>query len=310
MRRDRLWLWGGVAHRALEQDVFTGHSDRASTTSWLGKARLRVGGSHVSFLALRSEKTQDERDATLTATPEARWRQSGPAHLLALEARGAPGGIALTARLSALRSGFRLDPRGGTTEATFEDFRGVSQRSYLSFETSRPRDEATLEAHASRRLGGFDHRLSAGAGYARSHAETDAGWPGNGVLGLERRTVFFRAFGLTGFAIPTRDQEGRSVQDRAEAHVQDEARRGAFTITGGLRVERLAGHNLPSAVAANPEFADLLPAVAYGGGSSQFRWLDVLPRIAASWDLSGATSVGISYGTFASALGAERRRLR
>ena len=303
VRRDRLWLWGGAARRSLEQDVFTEHEDRISTTSFLGKARLRVGRSHVSLLALRGEKVQDQRDATLTAAPEARWRQSGPAHLLALEARGTSRGFALTGRVSALRSGFRLEPRGGTGEATFEDFRGVVQRSYLALETTRPRDEAALTASTSRRFGGFDHRLAAGAGYARSRVSTHAGWPGNEVLGLERRSVFFRAFGLTGFAIPTRDQDGRSVHDRAFAHVQDEARRGALTVTGGLRIERLAGRNLASAVAANPEFPDLLPAVTYGGGPSRFRWMDVLPRIGASWSLSERSSVGISYAAFAAALG-------
>jgi hypothetical protein len=303
LRKDRLWLWGGVARRSLDQEVFTEHEDRLSATSFLGKARLRVGHGHVSLLALRSEKVQEERDATLTAAPEARWRQSGPTHLFALDARGTTAGFALTARVSALRSGFRLQPRGGTTDATFEDFRGVTQRSYLAFETERPRDEAVLEASTSRRFGGFDHRLSAGAGYARSRVGTHSGWPGNEVLGLERRTVFFRAFGLTGFAIPTRDQDSRTVQDRIEGHIQDEARRGRLTITGGLRLERLAGRNLPSAVAANPEFAELLPAVAYDGGPSQFRWMDVLPRIAAAWELSEGSSVGISYAAYAGALG-------
>jgi hypothetical protein len=303
LRRDRLWLWGAVARRSLEQDVFTEHEDRLSTTSLVGKARVRVGGSHLTLLALRSEKVQDERDATLTAAPEARWRQSGPAHVLAFDARGRRGGFALAARVSALRSGFRLAPRGGTGDSTFEDFRGVVQRSYLAFETARPRDEASLEASTSRRLLGFDHRLAAGTGYARSRVRTSAAWPGNEVLGLERRTVFFRAFGLTGFAIPTRAQDGSSVHDRLEAHVQDEARRGALTVTGGVRVERLAGHNLSSAVGANPEFPELLPAVRYEGGSSHFRWMDILPRVAVSWDLSEGTSAGISYAAFAAALG-------
>ena len=304
LRRDRLWLWAGVAHRALEQDVFTEHEDRVSASSLVGKARLRVGRSHLSLLALRSEKVQDERDATLTAVPEARWRQSGPSHLLALDGRGTWAGLALTARVSALRGGFRLDPRGGTADATFEDFRGVVQRSYLAFETSRPRDEAALLASKAGRLGGFDHHMTAGLGYARSRVRTHSGWPGNGVLGIERRSVFFRAFALTGFALPTRDQDGHSVLDRLEAHVQDEARRGPLTVTGGLRVERAAGRTLASSVAANPEFPELLPAVTYGGSPARFRWVDVLPRLAATWDLGEGTSVGVSYAAFAAALGA------
>ena len=304
VKRDRLWLWGGVARRWLEQDVFTEHEDRLSTTSFVGKARLRAGHSHVSILALRSEKVQEERDATLTAAPEARWRQSGPAHLVALEARGSRGGVALSARASALRSGFQLEPRGGIADAAFEDFRGVVQRSYLAFETVRPRDAMALEASTSRRLGGFDHRLVLGAGHDRSRVRTHTRWPGNEVLGLERRTVFFRAFDLTGFAIPTRAQDGRSVHDRLAVHVQDEARRGAVSVTGGLRIERLAGRTLPSAVGANPEFPDLLPAVAHDGSPSRFRWVDVLPRVAATWEVARGSSIGISYAAFAGALGA------
>src|SRR5688572_15589323 len=146
VKSGRFWLWAGLARRSLEQDVFTEHGDRLSTTSFLGKARLRLGATDLSLLALRSEKAQEDRDATLTAAPEARWRQTGPAHLAALEARAPAGPFALVARVSALRSGFRLDPRGGTGSATFEDFRGVAQRSYLAFETERPRDTAFLEA--------------------------------------------------------------------------------------------------------------------------------------------------------------------
>ena len=304
LRRDRLWLWGGLARRALDQDVFTEHEDRLSTTSFAGKARVRLGQSHVTLLALRGEKIDEERDATLTASPEARWRQSGPSHLLALDARGTRAGFALTARVSALRGGFRLDAHGGRSPATFEDFRGVVQRSYLRLETARPRDEALLEASTSRRGGGFDHRVTAGADYARSRVRTHAEWPGNEVLGLERRSVFFRAFDLTGFAIPTRAQDGATLQDRIAVHLEDAARRGPLSVTAGLRIERLAGRNLPSAVAANPEFPDLLPAVAYHGGPARIRWLDVLPRIAASWELSEGSSVGIGYAAYAAPLGA------
>ena len=301
---ERLWLWAGASLRSLEQDVFTGHEDRATTSSLAGKVLLRLGGAHLTFLALRGEKRQDERDATLTAAPEARWKQSGPARLLALEARGRHAGVELVARASALRAGFRLDPRGGTQQATFEDFRGVVQRSYLAFRTERPRDEVRLEAEAARRRFGFDNRLVAGGGYARSHARTHAEWPGNAVLGIERRSIFFRAFELTGFAIPTRAQDAETLQERTEAYVADGARRGRLSVDAGLRVERTTGRNLPSSVAANPEFPDLLPAVSYRGADARIRWTDVLPRVSASWDLGARTAIGGGYAAYAGALGA------
>ena len=72
----------------------------------------------------------------------------------------------------------------------------------------------------------------------------------------------------------------------------------------GVRIESSAGHVLPAMVAANPEFPDLLPPVSHGGGPSRFRWLDVLPRVAVSWDLSTRSSIGIRYGAYGAALGA------
>jgi hypothetical protein len=302
--RDRLWFWGGFSRRALEQDVFTEHEDRASVTSFVGKARLRVGGAHLTALALRSEKTQDARDPTLTAAPDARWRQSGPNHLYALDARSTYRGVALLARVSALRAGFRLDPAGGTASAMFEDFRGIAQRSYLTSVTERPRDEAVLEGSTERDAFGFEHRLALGGGYSRSHVRTHAEWPGNEVLALERRSVFFRAFELTGFALPTRAQDAETLQERGFAHLEDSARRGRLAVTIGARVERVTGRNLASSVSANREFPDLLPAIGYGGGPTTVDWLDLLPRASAAWDLSPRTSIGLGYAAFAGPLSA------
>jgi hypothetical protein len=46
--------------------------------------------------------------------------------------------------------------------------------------------------------------------------------------------------------------------------------------------------------------------VAFGGTPSRFHWLDVLPRLAMAWDLAkdGRSSIGMSYGEYAAALGA------
>src|SRR5262249_6882740 len=152
------------------------------------------------------------RDPTLSAAEEARWRQSGPVWLLALEDRRSLGGVSLLSRGSSLHSGFRLEPVGGSAASTFEDFHGVTQRPYQLLDTDRPRLEAGTEASAARRAFGFDHLLLAGGGYQRSLVATEARWPGNEVLGYEREAVFFRAFDLTGFALPTRAQSARSLQ--------------------------------------------------------------------------------------------------
>jgi len=302
--RDRLWAWAAASHRALRQDAFTGHSDELSATLFIARARLRAGGADVSLLALRGEKVDEDRDPTLSAEPEARWRQSGPAHLFALSAERAFGGFTLAARVSALRSGFSLEPQGGTAASAFEDFRGIAQRAYLATTTDRPRDAIGLEATTTRGFAGFRHRLEAGVGHDRSEAETTAAWPGNGVLGIERRSVFFRAFELTGFALPTRGQASRTELERTSVFLQDDARQGRLTVAAGLRLERQAGRTLAARVAANPAFPELLPEIAFGDAPARFEWVDLLPRAAVAWNLDERTSIGADYAEYTGALGA------
>ncbi|HEV7498947.1 MAG TPA: hypothetical protein VGQ33_03040, partial [Vicinamibacteria bacterium] len=302
---DRGTLWAAWGRNAIRQETFTGHDDTTSTTDFTARARARVGAGTISLLGLRAEKVDDDRDVSLSASPESRWRQSGPAHLLAVEDRRDVGALSLLTHVSYLDAGFRLEPHGGTTQSAYEDFRGVFQRSYQRFETDRPRFEAGTEASAHGRALGFDHVLLGGGVHQRSVVSTDASWPGNQVLAYERQSVFFRAFGLTGFALPTRGQSARSLQQDWAGYAQDEARRGRFGVTLGLRLERAAGRNLSSSVEANPAFPDLLPAARYAGGPTEIRWLDLLPRAGVSWDLDreGRTVARLSYAVFADPLG-------
>jgi hypothetical protein len=301
----RLWLWGAASRNALRQETFTEHGEALRTTSLTGKARVRAGNGTSSLLALRSEKVHEDRDTGFSAAPESRWKQSGPTWLVALEDRRTLGRVSLLARAAHVSSGFSLAPPGGDTDV-LEDFRGVTRGSYAVFRTERPRWQAGLEAVAAAHGLGFDHELLAGGGYRRSRVSTFQAWPGHGVRALERQDVFFRTFQLTGFALPTRDQHAVSVHDQVEAFVQDTARRGRLGLTLGLRLERLAGRNLASAVEANPLVPTLLPAVAYGGAPARVRWLDVLPRLGASWDLggSGRWTARAGYAAYGAPLGA------
>jgi len=153
---------------------------------------------------------------------------------------------------------------------------------------------------------GLDHQLLAGAGYGRSDVSTTAAWPGNQVLAFERDAVFFRTFGLTGFALPTRAQSARTRQEHVEAYVQDDLRRGRWSLTAGLRFDDQSGRNLASAVDANPVFPDLLPAVSYAGSASRIRWRDFLPRAGLAWDVKsdGSLRLAATYSAYGAALSA------
>jgi hypothetical protein len=305
VQRDRAWLWGAASRQSLTQQTFTEHEEQLRTTSFTLKGRLRAGAGALTLLATRGEKVHEDRDTGLNASPESRWRQSGPTHLLALQDQRTLRGVSLLARLAWLDGGFRLEPYGAPTADAYEDFRGVFRGSYYRFDTERRRVQGLVELTTRRDALGFEHELLAGVGYRRMPVSTHLAWPGNKVLGLERQSVFFRTFRLTGFALPTRDLDARSVHDQAEAYVQTRARRGRLGLELGLRVERVAGRSLASSVSANPEFPDLLPEVHFPGSSAALRWLDALPRAGVSWDAVGDGRIvtRVSYAAYASPLG-------
>ncbi|HEY3122303.1 MAG TPA: hypothetical protein VGL15_16880 [Vicinamibacteria bacterium] len=304
LRAGRLWLWGAASRTALRQATFTEHDDALRLWSFVGKGRLALGGGTLSLLALRAEKVEEDRDTGLASAPEARWRQSGPAHVVAVEDRRGWAGLSWLARVSFLDAGFRLEPHGGASASPYEDFRGVFRGSYAEFDTTRRRLEAGLEAAGRRRWAGLAHDFIAGAGLRRSPVATRYRWPGDAVLAFERQNVFFRTFELSGFALPTREQNARSRTDEAGLYAQDSVRAGRLGVTLGARVDRLSGRNLASSVAANPVFPDLLPAVSYAGSPARFRWLDLLPRAGISWEVKpGRLVAGASYAAYGPPLG-------
>jgi hypothetical protein len=305
VREGTLGFWGAVSRNELRQQSFTQHDETLRVTNVAAKARWQGRAGTLSALGLRSEKVHEGRDTGLTTDPSARWRQSGPSHVIAIEGRRARRGLETLARVSYLDGGFRLDAEGGRQANVLEDFRGVLQGSYYTFESSRPRLQALVETRGTRRAIGLGHTVLAGLGYRRSRVETTLEWPGSQVIALERQSVFFRAFGLTGFAQPTRGQAARSVHDHVEAYVQDDLRRGRWALTLGVRLDRQAGRNLASAVEANPVVPGLLPAVAFAGAPSRFTWRDVLPRAGLAFELdrTGRRVARVSYAEYAAELG-------
>ena len=306
VRGRRAWVWGAVSRNELRQETFTEHAERLRTTSVAAKARLALFGGELSLLGLRGEKVHRDRDTGFSASPPSRWRQSGPAWLVSAEDERAAGAVHFLTRVSYLDAGFRLDPQGGRGANAYEDFHGVFQGSYQSFATKRPRFHTGIEATAAGRFLGLDHDVLAGAGYGRSVVSTTVAWPGNQVLAFERDAVFFRTFGLTGFALPTRALGARTTQDHVEAYAQDRLRRGRWSLTAGLRFDDQRGRSLASAVDANPVFPDLLPSVSYPGSTARLGWRDLLPRAGLGWDArrDGSLRLAATYSAYGAALSA------
>ncbi len=302
----KVWLLGTASRNQLVQQTFTEHQETLRTTNVSLKTRFGLLGGTVSLLGLRSEKTHDDRDTGFASSPESRWRQSGPVWMVAGSDQRRLGRLALKTRLSYLDGGFRLEPQGGSEASIHEDLRGILRGSYYTLDTKRPRLQVGLEASSEARFLGLNHEAMLGAGYRRSQVETRQSWPGNGVYALERQSVFFRTFHLTGFALPQRDAEARSQQEQLEAYLQDTARAGRLALTAGLRLDRLQGHSLSSSVGANASFPADLPAVSYAGDPARFRWLDLLPRLGVLLDLTGKgrSLIRAGYAAYGAPLGA------
>ncbi len=98
----------------------------------------------------------------------------------------------------------------------------------------------------------------------------------------------------------TRAQNPKSRLNLYDAFLGDTVRAGQLTVNAGLRFDYQQGKNVPSDVAANPVFPELLPAVHYGGDAGYpITWRLLQPRIGATYALSeGRTLLRASYSRF------------
>ena len=305
LRQGTLRLWGALSRNEHRQQSFTGHEETLRVTDLAAKARWDGRQGTLSALALRSEKVHEGRDTGLTTDPSARWRQSGPSHVVALEGRRGLGGFDTFARVSWLDGGFRLDAEGGPQANVFEDFRGVLQGSYYTFATDRPRLQALAETVGARDALGLRHTLLAGAGLPAQPGGYEprvAREPGAGLRAPERVLPYVRPHRLrAAHARAGRPQRARPLRGlRPGPHAARPLRGHAGPARGP------SGRAQPGVVGGTESRrAGLLPAVSFDGTPSRFTWLDVLPRAAVSFDLdrAGRTVARASYAAYGAELG-------
>jgi hypothetical protein len=298
----------GAAYSQLRQGTFTGHEDRQRLLTVVARGRAHLGTNHLSLTWLHTDKRHRDRDPSLSAAPESRWRQATPAHVLAFAVeRPLTRSVSGRLTLGLVDAKLHLEPQGGTEASAFEDFRGVFRGSYLTLRSHRRRYQTDVGVAAHGRRGRTWLTFRGGASLRVTPVTMESSWPGNEALGLERSQVFFRAFELTGFAFATRDQRVRPSLTQAGLHAELGLTRGRLGASIGLRLDRTSGHARSVSVPGNPQFSDLLPPVSFPGTSARFSWLDLLPRLALHWTPDGADALRFyaAYGLFADALAAD-----
>ena len=81
----------------------------------------------------------------------------------------------------------------------------------------------------------------------------------------------------------TRGINAKFLDNSYDTYLSDTIQWANLTVNLGVRFDYQQARNLPSAVRANCDFPDLLPAVRYGGDSEYpLTWRSVQPRIGAT----------------------------
>ncbi len=164
--------------------------------------------------------------------------------------------------------------------------------------------QAGLTTSAFFDTGRLRHELKFGFGYRQAQVDSALAWPADQLVGL--------AWVEPAQAAVTRGMNAKGLNNFYNAYLADTVQTGNLTVSLGARFDYQQSRNLPSAVPANPDFPELLPAVQYDGDSGYpMTWRSVQPRIGATYAIGPErqTLLRASYARFTDQLGTEVFRL-
>jgi hypothetical protein len=302
--KDRVWLWGAAA-----RTDFLGHTLTLVTGETVhqkpkldqlnAKLDAQITPSNsLTLFYLHADKSFQGLSYFLSSQ-EATWDQTTPTQADRVE-----DSYVLSQRLFAslyfsyLNEAITLTPEGGRDKQAAIDADGIYRNSILFARVRRPQHQAGATLSAFFDTGTIAHELKFGFGYRHTIANSFSSWPGDKIIADE----------LDGIALLTRDENIKYEMNYYDAYVQDTIQAGNLTLNAGTRFDYQQGRNLPSSVAANPVFPDLLPAVHYAGNTGYpITWRLTQPRIGATYALGKEkkTLVRASYSEFADQLGSE-----
>jgi len=312
MVEDHAWFWGAYDDREAGTVALGGTSGGARLPIWNGKLNALVSANNsLTLSALQDQTTVAGRDAGPQRTQPTTWDQArrggDPTVARADDTQIFTSDFYLTGLFSAVDGGFALKPEGGSGPVPYLDAGGVWHGSYLAVETLRPQRQGKLDGSAYSDLGGVSHEIKLGAAYRGVETDSTAGW-GDGLIVAGAGGVpganLFAAARESSFAVRNTYTSG---------YAQDTIAQGGLTANAGVRYDVQRGHDLASAVAANPAFPGLLPGYRVAGGPSGVRWSDLSPRAGAAYTwvpFGRQTMLRASYSRYADQLGAAFAAIR
>jgi hypothetical protein len=289
--KDKVWFWGAASRNDIKNIIITGFPDNSQLTDYNAKLNWQANKSHnATIFYFRSDKTKEGRDASVTRPPETTFNQKAPTSVYKFEDAMTLGpSTFVAAKYAYVNGAFTLSPQGGRdANVVLDGATGTFHGSYLFVDTDRRQHQLQLDGSHFR----GNQELKFGFQYRRTVVGSTVAWPGNKVVADVDDDLAF----------VTRDETLRNGEQIVSGYIGDTVTWNRVTASLNLRWDRQWGNNEPTAVAANPVFPDLLPALAFPGRDRDFRWNDWSPRagVTVALDEARKTTARANYARYAS----------
>jgi hypothetical protein len=318
--RDKLWIWGSYGKNDIKLLTVSDFPDNSQLETWNAKFNWQVAQNNSATVFFsNNDKTKQGRNAGPTRPQETTWNQeslaSDPNFFGFWSERPTASKIEdthifgsnffLTGSYAESDGGFQLVPQGGisTTQANASlDAELVFHNTYLAYYSERPQDQFKADASYFFSSGNLNHELKFGANWREATVRSNSFWPG---FGLDLNYYIPNYGYYYNIVQITRPSSIAYQGTYTNGYVQDTITAGNLTANVGFRYDRQETENLPTSVAANSAFPDLLPAASFAGGKNPFTWETFSPRLGLTYALGEEkkTLLRLSYSRFAEQIG-------
>ncbi len=282
--KDKFWFWLGFGVQDIRQLTINGHPITSKLYNSNIKLNARLSAKNQAELALYIPRTyQKGRDGGPARPPETTWdqRPNGNIYIKLQDEHSFSSNFLLSLKVSYLRAGYELNPRGGfDTQPGWDRGTGIYSGTTSYTLTTRPQYEATLDGNFFReKLLGGSHEFKFGLLYRYAGSRRYYYNPGD-VLKYYSNGIPFAAY-------VEREENTNYDYDRYDLYLTDSYTTGRLTLDIGLRLERHKSWIVASRVEASRSAPDLLPALTFPAIDPGLVFINLSPRIGLALDLTG-----------------------
>jgi len=289
--KDKLWFWGSYGVQNIRQININGQADNTDLKTGNFKLNSQLGNHRLEAYFVYNDKFKDGRRRTggylddMTAT----FNQTGPGIVYKLQDEVNIGqNFFLSAKMSYIPGGFKLDPKGGRFSPMYWDLdRNIRWGSDSYLDTTRDMIYAELTGdYYAENILGVNHEFKFGAEFknAKMMSETNnGGYQARLSNGVPYEVRYYKDILLNYYA------------NRLSGYVQDIISMKRLTLNLGLRYDRQWGgldetKNSPMEIALFKNIGGVdysWPSETQQPGAFPFTWNMFSPRVGLTYDLFG-----------------------